>query len=199
MSEVRVRSCPNCKVVCIDDNTTECPCCGHKINPKIKEFYYAAEYARANSTCRKVHVGAYFVTSDGRSFVTCNNGGKINCNEYGKCYKADVTGIYESCEETRPYCQSVHAEINMLNTLKRLGIDPSGGTLYVTRYPCRNCLTRCIESGIKVINFCGVSEGTTPEENNRDCFINEVEYNWYPEYDFEYRFGLEDEYEFTPS
>lgn len=164
----------------------------HNLNI-INEFYEAADYAANNSACRKVHVGACFVTDDGRKFYSCNNGGNINCNEYGKCYKAEVTGIYESCETTRPYCQSVHAEINMLRILKEAHINLSEGILYITRYPCRNCLTECIKAGIKNIKFCGNSEGTTPEDNKADAIKFNINYEWYPEYDFEFRYGLEGE------
>lgn len=150
-------------------------------------FCEAAKYADIHSTCSKVHVGAAFITTDGRVFYSCNNGGQKNCNELGYCYKAKVTGIYESCEATRPYCQSIHAEINMLNILKENDIDPTDGELWITRYPCRNCLTKCIEAGIKAINFCGVSEGTTPEENKADVLKYGIQYNWYPQYDFEFK------------
>ena len=154
-------------------------------SPEI--FYRAAGYAEAYSTCRKVHVGAAFITGDNQIFYSCNNGGTNNCNELGYCYKAKKTGIYESCEETRPYCQSVHAEINMLKILKENNIDPSNGVLFVTRYPCRNCLDKCIEAGIREIRFCGVSEGTTPEENKAKATENGVSYIWYPQYDFEFK------------
>lgn len=149
-------------------------------------FREAFKYADKHSTCRKVHVGSCFITEDGTKYYSCNNGGKQNCNELGYCYKAKVTGIYESTEATRKYCQSTHSEINMLKILKENNVDPSKGTLYISRYPCRNCLTKCIEAGIKHIKFCGISEGTTPEENKRDCLENNVEYEWYPEYDFEF-------------
>lgn len=152
-------------------------------------FDKAAEYADKNSTCRKVHVGSCFVTSDGREFLACNNGGTKNCNELGYCYKAKVTGIYESCEATRPYCQSVHSEVNMLKVLEDNNVDPSSGTLFVTRYPCRNCLKKCIEAGVKHIKFCGRSEGTDniPEQNPKDCVEAGVKYEWYPQYDYEYK------------
>ena len=152
-------------------------------------FTEAADYADKYSTCRKVHVGACFITKDGYKVYSCNNGGASNCNELGYCYKAHVTGIYESTEETRKYCQSTHAEINMLKTLKEHNINPANGTLYVCRYPCRNCLTKCIEAGIKDIKFCGVSEGTTPEENKQDCKEHNVNYEWHPEFDYEFHHG----------
>lgn len=156
------------------------------MNPEVI-FCRAADYADQNSTCRKVHVGACFVTDDGREFYSCNNGGTSNCNELGYCYKAYVTGIYESTEETRKYCQSTHAEINMLKTLKENNIDPSKGTLFVTRYPCVNCLAKSIEAGVKKIKFCGRSEGTTPEENKENAAKAGISYEWYPQYDFEFK------------
>lgn len=148
-------------------------------------FRRAFDYAKEHSTCIKVQVGAVFISSNGDEYYSCNNG-EHSCKLDENCYKAKVTGIYESCEETRKYCKSTHAEINMLKILKNNGVDPSDGILYVTRYPCRNCLIKCIEAGIKDIRFCGVSEGTTPEENARDAEDNNVSYIWYPDYDFEF-------------
>ena len=158
------------------------------INDIKTYFDKAVEYADRNSTCKKVHVGAIFVTDDGQEFLSCNNGGQKNCNELGYCYKARVTGIMKSCEATRPYCQSVHAEINMLKNLSDNNIDPSSGILFVSRYPCRNCLKKCIDAGIKHIKFCGKSAGSDdiPTQNPIDCKNAGVTYEWYPQFDYEY-------------
>lgn len=148
-------------------------------------FHEAFNYAKKYSTCLKVYVGACFVTNDGRKFFSCNRGEETNCQKEGKCHKAEVTGIYESCEETRKYCASVHSEINMINILKENNVNPADGTMYVTRYPCLNCMTEMAKAGFKKIYFCGKSEGTDPESNKKLAEEYGIEYEHFPKYDFE--------------
>lgn len=144
----------------------------------------AAEYARDHSTCLKVSVGAAFVTDDGRMYLSANNGREINCKEIGECYKAKVTGVYESVEWTRKYCASVHAEICMIETLLVNNVDPSCGTLYVTRYPCENCARKTAEFGIRRVVYGGVQE--ISDVVKKIYSDHGVEVIWHPECDYEF-------------
>lgn len=148
-----------------------------------KEFDESAEYAKKFCTCNKVAVGAKFITNDGREFYSCNRSEEHDCTVTGKCHKFEVTGIYESCEETRKYCSAVHAEINMINKLRENNVDPSDGILFVSRYPCHNCCEKCIEFGFKRINYCGRQE--ISDEVKELFSTNDVEVNWFKEYDYE--------------
>lgn len=148
-------------------------------------FKEAADYADKFSTCRKVHVGACFIDEKGNKYFSCNNGGSSNCNELGYCYKAHVTGIYESCEETRPYCQSVHAEVNMIKTLANK--DLSDGILLVSRYPCYNCAQSVVKAGIKHVKYCGIQE--ISNEVKQLFKDNNIEVEWFPQYDYEFNKG----------
>ena len=91
---------------------------------KWKHRLYTAHcHARKESGCIKVAVGAVWIPDDyerariysGAIFASNVNPEGYSCKENGECYKAKVTGIYESCEETRKYCKSTHAEINLIN------------------------------------------------------------------------------------
>lgn len=151
----------------------------------MKELFYEAyEYAQKFSSCVKLSVGACFLANDGRKFFSCNNGGEHNCNAIGECYKAKVTGIYESCEETRKYCQAIHAEINMISKLKEEGVNPADGTLFVTRYPCENCARNVAEFGFKTIKYCGRQEVSDTVKG----ILSGLDVEWFPEIDFENEF-----------
>jgi deoxycytidylate deaminase len=150
-------------------------------------FNRAFQYAEDNTTCLKVPVGALYKTPNGLNYLACNNtnnGPEGNCCQNGECYKAKVTGIYESCEETRKYCQSTHAEINMINILKQNNINPTDGTLFVTRYPCWKCAKSIISYGFKEVHYCGKVEASGEVKQLFDD--NNVRFFWYPNIDFEY-------------
>ena len=159
-------------------------------------FYSAQCYARKESGCMKVAVGAIWVPDIyERSkiydavFASNVNPEGYSCKKHNECYKAKVTGIYESCEETRKYCKSVHAEINLINKMKEKFPDREqtellkNGTIWVNRYPCENCALELIRHGAKKICYCGKQEisdtvKTFFESAGVQCW-------WYPEWDFE--------------
>lgn len=141
-------------------------------------------HAKDNSTCKKLAVGSGFLDSNGTLYVESNRSSDFNCKNEGECYKAKVTGIYESVEWTRKYCKAIHAEINMINLLKSKGIDPSNGTLYVSRYPCENCARNCVEFGFKHIVYCGRQK--ISDEVNKIFKDADIEICWFPEIDYEY-------------
>ena len=147
------------------------------------------EEADKASTCLKVTVGAQFIPDTESCctepvIITSNSSiDKYNCKKEGKCYKAELTGIYESCEETRKYCKATHAEINLLKALEHLQIDPSKGVLYVTRYPCYNCAKECVKNGIKQIVYAGRQE--ISDDVKKLFSDNNVSVTWYPGIDYE--------------
>lgn len=155
---------------------------------EIRTIFQAAfNCAEMNTTCLKVPVGACFVSSDGSKYFSCNhtnNGMEQNCVYQGRCYKAFVTGIYESCEETRKYCSATHAEINVISLLKNYNVSPKGGILFVTRYPCYNCAKNVVEAGIDTVYYCGKVEIS---DEVKELFAkNDITVMHYPDIDFEY-------------
>lgn len=157
-------------------------------------FDSAFEFAKCNSTCLKVNVGAVFAVPNRRAkngfklYHSCNRSNDVekNCQVLKECYKAKVTGIYESCEETRKYCSAIHAEINMIENLKIENVNPSNGVLYVTRYPCENCAKHVVEFGFTKVCYCGKQE--ISDEVKKIFEDNNVEVEWYPQYDYEFNY-----------
>lgn len=146
----------------------------------------AASHANKHSTCLKVGVGAAYIinNSDSKSdIVYSSNRGDINCKNIGECHKYKITGIYESCEETRKYCAAKHAEINLLETLKVMNIDPSGATIYVTRYPCINCARSLVDAKISKVVYGGRQE--ISDDVKRLFNDNHIDVEWHPECDYE--------------
>lgn len=151
-------------------------------------FDSGADYANAFSTCKKVSVGAIFISPYTKKIYHSANVGSFNCKQQKICYKAYATGIYESCEETRKYCKAIHAEINMISKLKKCRLSKSAiesGILFVTRYPCENCALECAKFGFKHIYYCGREEIS---QKVKDIFeSNGIEYKWFKDYDFEFK------------
>lgn len=147
-------------------------------------FDIIISHAKDNSTCKKLAVGSGFIDSSRTLYLESNRSTDYNCKDEDECYKAKVTGVYESVEWTRKYCKAVHAEINMINLLRNKDIDPSSGTLYVSRYPCENCARNCVEFGFRHIIYCGKQE--ISNEVKKIFSEANIKVEWYPEIDYEY-------------
>jgi len=152
----------------------------------------AYNFSKKFSICRKVQVGGLYELPDQTRYLTSNSGGghgqNINCVKDGKCHKQEVTGIYESCEETRPFCASVHCEVKMVNMLKDTSykgkpVDTSIGIMYVTRYPCIDCITHLAEAGFKHVVYGGRQE--ISDDVKKVISDNNMDIIWYPEVDHE--------------
>jgi dCMP deaminase len=59
-------------------------------------------------------------------------------------------------------CPSVHAELNALLFAARAGVAVLGGTLYVTREPCRSCMRAIANAGVARIVTPGGKVLLTP-------------------------------------
>ena len=146
--------------------------------------------AKNESTCRKVSVGAGYVSNYTKhlTYVSCNKSESFNCKDEGECYKQKVTGIYESCEETRKFCKAVHAEINLINLIKLVNPNIedskilSDGVVYCTRYPCENCAKELKKHGLKKLKYCGVQEIS---DNVKDI-LSDVDIEWFNNIDYEF-------------
>lgn len=145
----------------------------------------AYEYASKNTTCIKVAVGSLFLTNKGDQILSCNKSYFYSCKDMGYCYKLYKTGVYESCEDTRYACKSIHSEIGILNSLDELNYNPSNGILFVTRYPCLNCARAIAEAGIKNIVYGGRDPISDQVKNIFDEY--KILYTHCPECDYEYK------------
>jgi deoxycytidylate deaminase len=60
---------------------------------------------------------------------------------------------FRGCLEITEYGRAVHAEMDALFTCLRNGVNPVGGTLYVTTFPCHNCTRHIIAAGIQRVYY----------------------------------------------
>lgn len=164
---------------------------------KFDIFKKAYDHAKMYTTCNKLPVGSIILVpnkeTDSFDYYFGSNSnysdnGEYNCQKLGECHKAKVTGIYESCEETRKYCKAIHSEINAIADMKyatRNHFDEKvkDAIMFITRYPCVNCAKAIVESGIKSIKYCGIQE--ISDEVKKIFNDANVLYDHYPQYDFE--------------
>ena len=97
------------------------------------------------SSCLSRKVGAIIV-KDNKILATGYNGSPIgleNCCDRGYCLrKGSKSG------ENLGTCMAVHAEENAILQCAKNGVSCEGATIYVTTYPCSNCMKSIIQSGI---------------------------------------------------
>lgn len=118
------------------------------------EFFMSiAEQASKRSACIFPHyfVGAVFVDNDHRIISIGYSGpsrGDIHCVEEGYCLKIDG----EPPTGTIKRCNGAHAEINaIINSGNTNRLKDS--TLYVTLFPCYDCMKALNNAGVKRIVY----------------------------------------------
>ena len=107
-------------------------------------FMNIAELVATRSTCDRAHVGAVIVNEDNRIVSTGYNGsvsGTSHCDDIGHTMRDG------HCIAT------IHAEVNALYYCAKQGISVNNSTIYVTHFPCLNCIKALIQSGIKQIYY----------------------------------------------
>lgn len=142
-------------------------------------------YARENSTCYKVQVGSSYRNGNMKLYTCNRNTEGYSCKDRQECYKAKVTGQFQSSEETRKYCKATHSEPLMIELLKSQypDEDVSQGTLYVTRFPCLNCARQIVDYGFKRVIYGGEQEVS---DEVKDVFDKAGVYlKHYPDVDYE--------------
>ena len=107
------------------------------------DHYYLtiAEVAKFRSKDPNTQVGAVVVNSDNRIVSLGYN------------------GMPEGCAEEHLWADKddyvVHAEVNALSNVARIGASSLGGTVYITLPPCIGCARSVIAAGIKRVVFSG--------------------------------------------
>ena len=106
-------------------------------------FLELAELAATRSSCDRAKVGAV-ITVDNSCIATGYNGG--------------VAGMDNCCDVghylDEGHCiRTVHAEMTAILQSARQGHSTMGGTIYVTHYPCINCMKVIAQAGIKRIVY----------------------------------------------
>lgn len=102
------------------------------------------------SSCLSRQVGAVIV-KDKRILATGYNGspqGIEPCCDKGYCIRKE-----SKSGENLDTCFAVHAEMNAILQCAKVGVSCEGATLYVTTFPCVNCMKAIINSGINTIIY----------------------------------------------
>ncbi|MGB9859820.1 MAG: ComE operon protein 2 [Moorellaceae bacterium] len=111
--------------------------------PWHQYFMAQAKLLASRSTCRRLRVGCV-ITRDKRIVATGYNGsvsGEVHCLDVG-------------CKMEDGHCiRTVHAEANALIQCARFGVATAGADLYVTHFPCLNCVKLIIQAGIRHIYY----------------------------------------------
>lgn len=116
----------------------------------------AQRYADANSTCAKVRVGSLILRLTEDKFPLmgaygCNHG--VNeCTKRG-CRRIKLYGEASKNHRLPSDCDAIHSEIDAIAHAAHLGIDLTGATIFVTRYPCEACARAIAESGITTVYY----------------------------------------------
>jgi len=111
---------------------------------KDEYFMQLARTVGTRSTCPKAQVGAVLVR-EGSIISTGYNGapvGEKHCSEAGHNESPDG------------HCQrAVHAELNAVLQAAKHGNATAGSTLFITHFPCNNCLKAIRNAGIVEIKY----------------------------------------------
>ena len=106
-------------------------------------FMHSALLISTRSTCPRLSVGAVIVKNN-QIIATGYNGsitGEVHCEDT-ECLIDDGHCI-----------RTVHAEINAILQCARTGTSLKDATIYVTHYPCVNCMKALLQAGIKKIYY----------------------------------------------
>jgi len=112
--------------------------------PSWEEYFmHNALLISTRSTCPRLSVGAVIVKNN-QIIGTGYNGavsGEKHCEDH-ECLIEDGHCI-----------RTIHAEINAILQCARLGTSLDGAAIYVTHYPCVNCMKALLQAGIKKIYY----------------------------------------------
>jgi len=116
--------------------------------PVLDEYFMMmARIVGERATCTKLNVGALLV-KDKQIIATGYNGAPRNqphCTDIG-CNRKDAAPGEEYHK-----CRSVHAEQNVIIQGATSSLDISNSTLYVTSFPCIQCVRMILNSKIERI------------------------------------------------
>lgn len=114
------------------------------MRPSFAEIFMKnAEQISERATCNRLKVGATLVKNN-HAVMSGYNGsirGHSHCNDVD-CLKVDG-----HCKRT------IHAEMNVLLSCAREGIATEGTTIYVTHFPCPDCMKALNQAGIKEVVY----------------------------------------------
>ena len=116
----------------------------NKQRPSWDEYFmYNAVLISTRSTCPRLSVGAIIVKNNQIISTGYNGsvGGEVHCDDT-ECLVEDGHCI-----------RTIHAEINSILQCARTGVSLKDATIYVTHYPCVNCMKAILQAGISKIYY----------------------------------------------
>ncbi|MHA1984329.1 MAG: deoxycytidylate deaminase [Candidatus Hodarchaeales archaeon] len=129
------------------------------MRPTWDEYYAKLSLMVAErSTCAYRNVGAVIVDFENRIISTGYNGtprGTLHCTE-GGCPRREaiVSGkIKHESGANLSLCTAIHSEINAIIQAAQLSDLPKEFKIYVTTFPCLQCLVALLNAGCKEINY----------------------------------------------
>lgn len=108
-----------------------------------ESFMSKAVLASKRATCNRLNVGAVLVRGK-RAIAEGYNGSR-----HGQPHCHDVGCLIHNNRCVR----TIHAERNVIDMCARYGIPTEGTTLYVTHYPCPDCMQAIANAGITEVVY----------------------------------------------
>ena len=124
--------------------------------PSREEYYMAmAMLASSRSTCLSRKVGAVIVKNDNPISFSYNGParGVTHCEEKGGCVRRARPDFASG--KFLELCPASHAEQNAIAFAALHGVSTEGATIYVTTFPCKDCMNSLINAGIKEVIYYG--------------------------------------------
>lgn len=109
------------------------------------EKYFMAQSVLISmrSTCNRLSVGATIVRDH-----------RVIAGGYNGSVSGDVHCVDEGCYMVDNHClRVVHAEMNALLQCAKFGVATNGADIYVTHFPCLQCMKSLIQAGIRRIFY----------------------------------------------
>ncbi|AZP05177.1 ComE operon protein 2 [Jeotgalibaca ciconiae] len=111
--------------------------------PWNQYFMAQAVLLSLRSTCKRLEVGATIVRDK-----------RIIAGGYNGSVSGDVHCIDEGCYVVGGHClRTIHAEMNAILQCAKFGIQTNGAEIYVTHFPCLQCMKMLLQAGIKKVYY----------------------------------------------
>lgn len=111
--------------------------------PWNQYFMAQAVLLSLRSTCKRLEVGATIVRDK-----------RIIAGGYNGSVSGDVHCIDEGCYMVDGHClRTIHAEMNAILQCAKFGIPTDKAEIYVTHFPCLQCMKMILQAGIKKIYY----------------------------------------------
>lgn len=121
-----------------------------RLRPSLKATYLAmAALLAERSSCPDGARHGCVITVDDRIVATGYGSPAQGVTPCERCWLREK--FLETGIKDWSVCPAVHAEVNAVATAARNGVSIRGGTVYVTREPCKPCRHVLVNAGVAAI------------------------------------------------